>query len=103
MLKFLPEDQKYELLVQSFAAQILDKPQGATDARPMDRILRLYGEMVNKKLTPTARSCRALLDCAAKYTSCDVVGKAVQLGKASSRLKAFGVGVGMLADPLTAI
>ena len=102
VLTSLPEDQKYELLVQSYAVQVLDKPQCAADARPMDHIFRLYGEMIDKKLTPTARSCRALLDCAAKYTSCDVVGKAVRLGIASSRLKVFGVGVGMLVDPLTA-
>ena len=67
----------------------------------MNRIFRLYGEMVQKQLTPSARSCQALLDCASKYCSCDILGKALQLGKASNKLRAFGVINSMLVDPFT--
>jgi len=102
VLKQLPEDQKYELLVQSYAAQILEREtaSGGAGVKPMDRIFRLYGEMLQKNMAPTTRSCRALLDSAAKFCSCDVLGKALQLGKASGKLKAFGVTTAMLVDPL---
>jgi hypothetical protein len=98
MLKKLPEDQKYELLLQSYCQQILeDKKQ---DVDSLSKMFTLYGEMITKKMRPTSRSCQSLLDSAATFCSADVLGKAIQLSKASGQLKSFGGLISMIPDPL---
>jgi hypothetical protein len=94
----LSESQKYEVVMQSYGASILESSVRNTTA--LQSMLALYREMVEGNQVPSQRSTRTLLNAAATFCSCDTLGDAFKLFISGGAVRVFGVGVGRLSAPV---
>lgn len=99
LLETMSETEKYDILIQSYGANILESSnKNITELKTMTS---LFAEMLQKAIQPSERATKSLLDAASKFGSCDKVGRALQLSKASGLIRAYGVGNGKLITPVT--
>lgn len=100
MLDKLPLDEKYAMMIQSYATGILDKTNRG-DGSTMDSIESLYIEMLSSSVRPTQQTSQNLIDAASTFCNSAKLGRALQLGRASGNIKAFGAAAGQLTTPIT--
>ena len=99
MLDKLPTADKYALMIQSYATGILERTN--RDAGAMDAIESLYLEMLAESVRPTEQTSQSLIDSAASFCNSAKLGRALQLGRASGSIRAFGAATGLLTTPIT--
>lgn len=100
MLDKLPLEDKYAMMIQSYATGILDKTKRG-DGSTMDSMESLYIEMLSSSVRPTQRTSQNLIDAASTFCNSAKLGRALQLGRASGSIKAFGAATGQLTTPIT--
>lgn len=100
MLDKLPLEEKYAMMIQSYATGILDKKIRG-DGSTMDSIESLYIEMLSSSVRPTQQTSQNLIDAASTFCNSAKLGRALQLGRASGNIKAFGAATGQLTTPIT--
>jgi len=99
MLDSMPMSEKYALLIQSYAGKVLEGQQ--RDGAALTTIESLYVEMLAGGTRPTEKTSQLYLDAASAFCSSATLGRALQLGKASGSVKAFGSSIGQLTTPIT--
>jgi hypothetical protein len=99
MLDSMPMSEKYALLIQSYAGKVLEGQQ--RDGAALTTIESLYVEMLAGGNRPTEKTSQLYLDAASAFCSSATLGRALQLGKASGSVKAFGSSIGQLTTPIT--
>ena len=80
LLDTMPDVEKYTILLQSYATQILESNARNTTTLKMMNIL--YGEMLQNAIVPSTKSSQVLIDAASVFRNSESLGRAIQLAKA---------------------
>jgi hypothetical protein len=80
LLESMPVAEKYALLLQSYASNILDSTNRTVAA--LDTMESLFAEMLSKSISPSEKSSKLLIDAASTFCSSMKLGKSLQLAKA---------------------
>jgi hypothetical protein len=80
ILDSLPTDEKYSLLLQSYANKILD--QKNLDLELISKMESLYYEMLQKCIQPDVKGSQLLIDASSSFCNIDIVTKTIRLVKA---------------------
>ena len=100
LLEALPENEKYDLLLQSYKTKILTKAESlSSSSNYMEKMENVYYEMLKSKIKPDVKSSAALIDAAASTCSTKYMANAMRLLKLNLVTKGFGVAIGMLTKP----
>lgn len=84
LLENMPIAEKYSLLLQSYAANIIDDSNRTLAA--LDTMDSLFAEMISKSIAPTEKSSKLLIDASSTFCSSIKLGKSLQLAKAGGSL-----------------
>ncbi len=102
LIESMPLDEKYSLLLQSYATNIMERTLSAADSEAtMKTMESLYAEMLAQAVSPPDKASRAMLDAAAVLCDTEQLSRVLQLTKAAGKLRVFGVAVGSLTTPAT--
>jgi hypothetical protein len=122
LLEKMPLNEKYSLLLQSYATNILESK--AKDLQLFDKMEALYNEMVRKAIAPDVKGSTSFLDAAAAFCRVDKITTALRLMKAGDKckmsfllphrmrnilfaiggaIKVFGVANGQITPPVVSI
>jgi len=82
LLDKMPINEKYSILLQSYATKILESNK--KDASLLDKMESLYNEMIQKRISPEGKGSSGFLDAAASFCSVDKLSRALRLMKAGS-------------------
>ena len=99
LLESMPLQEKYALLLQSYATNIMDNTNRTVEA--MTTMETLFMEMLSKSILPTDKSSKQLIDAASTFCNSIKLGKSLQLSKAGGNLRAFGAANSQLTIPIT--
>ena len=80
ILDNMPVAEKYSILLQSYASNIMDNTNRTAAA--MSTMEALYMEMLTSSVTPTVKSSKLLIDAASTFSNSIKLGKSLQLSKA---------------------
>ena len=80
LLENMPIAEKYSLLLQSYATNIIDNSNRTTAA--LDTMDLLFTEMLSKSIAPSEKSSKLLIDASSTFCSSIKLGKSLQLAKA---------------------
>ena len=98
LLENMPLPEKYALLLQSYATNIMDSTNRTVEA--MNTMETLFTEMLGKSILPSEKSSKLLIDAASTFCNSIKLGKSLQLSKAAGSLRAFGAINGQLTVPI---
>ena len=99
LLENMPLPEKYALLLQSYATNIMDSTNRTAEA--MNTMETLFTEMLGKSILPSEKSSKLLIDAASTFCNSIKLGKSLQLSKAGGSLRAFGAITGQMTVPIT--
>ena len=80
LLENMPVAEKYSLLLQSYASNIIDNSNRTIAA--LDIMDSLFTEMLSKSIAPSEKSSKLLIDASSTFCSSIKLGKSLQLVKA---------------------
>lgn len=80
LLDNMPIAEKYSLLLQSYASNIIDNSNRTIAA--LDTMDSLFTEMLSKSIAPSEKSSKLLIDASSTFCSSIKLGKSLQLAKA---------------------
>ena len=80
LLENMPIAEKYSLLLQSYATNIIDNSNRTTAA--LETMDLLFTEMLSKSIAPSEKSSKLLIDASSTFCSSIKLGKSLQLAKA---------------------
>jgi hypothetical protein len=101
-LNTLSDLDKYNLLLQSYANNILDNnDKNKNNNDDYNAMEILYNEMIKRSLKPTIKSTEFLINSCATFTNSVKLGRSLQLSKASGNLKVFGAANSIITTPVT--
>lgn len=80
LLENMPIAEKYSLLLQSYATNIIDNSNRTAAA--LDTMDLLFTEMLSKSIAPSEKSSKLLIDASSTFCSSIKLGKSLQLAKA---------------------
>ena len=80
LLENMPTAEKYSLLLQSYASNIIDSTNRTVAA--LDTMESLFTEMLSKSIAPSEKSSKLLIDASSTFCSSIKLGKSLQLAKA---------------------
>jgi len=80
LLETMPEVEKYTILMQSYATQIMETNERNSTNLKMMNIL--FGEMLQNSIVPSSKSTQVLIDAASVFRNSESLGRALQLAKA---------------------
>lgn len=80
LLENMPVAEKYSLLLQSYATNIIDSTNRTVAA--LDTMESLFTEMLSKSIAPSEKSSKLLIDASSTFCSSIKLGKSLQLAKA---------------------
>ena len=83
LLENMPLAEKYSLLLQSYATNIIDDSNRSVAA--LDTMDSLYAEMISKSIAPSEKSSKLLIDASSTFCSSMKLGKSLQLAKAGEK------------------
>mmetsp|Transcript_8471 Transcript_8471/g.12622 ORF Transcript_8471/g.12622 Transcript_8471/m.12622 type:complete len:515 (+) Transcript_8471:2-1546(+) len=98
LLEKMPVNEKYSLLLQSYATRILESKK--KDINLLEKMEGLYKEMIQKRISPDGKGSSGFLDAAASFCSVDKLSRALRLMKAAGTVKIFGVANGQITSPV---
>ena len=100
-LNTLSDVDKYNLLLQSYANNILDNNNNNKDNNNDYNAMEiLYNEMIKRSLKPTIKSTEFLINSCTTFTNSVKLGRSLQLSKASGNLKVFGAANSIITTPV---
>ena len=82
LLDNMPVAEKYSLLLQSYASNIIDNSNRTIAA--LDTMDSLFTEMLSKSIAPSEKSSKLLIDASSTFCSSIKLGKSLQLAKAGN-------------------
>jgi ATP-dependent protease HslVU (ClpYQ) ATPase subunit len=97
LIEQMPTAEKYALLLQSYKNRVFGGQGNKVEI--VDKMGRLYYEMVQKAIKPEEEASEALLDAAAAARNVVFMSNAVRLIRLHGDLRAYGVAIGMLTTP----
>jgi hypothetical protein len=101
LMEKMPLDEKYALLLQSYAGSIMDRGAAADSADKVFKSMEsLYTEMLCLSIRPSEGCARSMLNAGATFLSSEKLAEVLQLVKAGGYLRAFGVMNAQLSRPL---
>jgi hypothetical protein len=83
MLDSLPIDEKYSLLLQSYANKILGEKN--LDLELISKMESLYYEMLQKFIQPDIKGSQLLIDASSAFCNIEIITKTLRLLKAGKK------------------
>jgi hypothetical protein len=80
LLENMPLAEKYAVLLQSYATDIIDNTNRTIAA--LDTMDLLFTEMLSKSIAPSEKASKLLIDASSTFCSSIKLGKSLQLAKA---------------------
>ena len=80
LLENMPLAEKYSVLLQSYATDIIDNSNRTIAA--LDTMDSLFTEMLSKSIAPSEKASKLMIDASSTFCSSIKLGKSLQLAKA---------------------
>ena len=82
LIKSMPVNEKYSILIQSYTRKILENKKGDDDISDLlEKMKYLYMEMVEKSIKPEIKSSINLIDASASFCNLGKVSSSLELIK----------------------
>ena len=82
LIKKMPTNEKYSLLLQSYGRKILDtKNKDESSSNLLDKMEFLYLEMIQQSIKPEEKSIMNIIDASASFCNVDRISRTIKILK----------------------